>query len=719
MLHEGSGAAAVNAFVEIVFDNSDNRFSLESDEVVIRRTVGHKKDEFFLQRKRANKNEIMSLLEGAGFSKSNPYFIVQQGKVNALCTMSDGERLQLLKEVAGTTVYDEKKKESLVKMEENNSSIEKITETLQYMEERLEELRGEKEELTQYQSLDKQRRALEYTLYDKELKRARETLDDIEHARAEEMETRGLILEEGRATEESIATVESQMKSHTNLLRRHKKIVAELEQDNTAAMTLKSQLEVQCREMQEAISTEEIQLKKNALELQTLEQKIKTAKSQLEQKVNPDLETKQQQVKELTKQRQDAETRMDVILAKQGRGRQFRTKSERDRHLKTLIKDLAEASQTTQQQLDTKTAALQKVTENLQSSKEELETKSNDMKQKVQLLETLSEQISSQKKARNEMAEIRKEQWRELEDMKEQRMDARETCQKALSNLRKLMPRATASGLDALTYIVEREKIKIGEQYFGWLMQNLEVTDEKFQTAVEVAAQNSLFHVVVDTDETAARLMGHLERERLGRVTFLPLNQLRVDDHIRYPDSSDVTPIIKRCIRYDPKVHRAMHHVFGRKLLARSTDVASTWSTQSSMDAITLDGDLCSRNGALTGGYVNINQSRLRAHAEVHASEDAYRKIDASFQQLSNKNKSFDTQVSQVMADIQKLEAKHAKLDRVLHRTEEDLTKLSANIEKYEQQSTTLSKETIPPLQAELERLDKQNESLRQEMGTE
>ena len=63
--------------------------------------------------------------------------------------------------------------------------------------------------------------------------------------------------------------------------------------------------------MQEAISTEEIQLKKNTLELQTLEQKISKAKTQLEQEVNPDLETKQQQVKELTKQRQDAETKSD------------------------------------------------------------------------------------------------------------------------------------------------------------------------------------------------------------------------------------------------------------------------------------------------------------------------------------------------------------------------------------------------------------------------
>ena len=51
-------------------------------------------------------------------------------------------------------------------------------------------------------------------------------------------------------------------------------------------------------------------------------------------------------------------------------------------------------------------------------------------------------------------------------------------------------------------------------------MQNFELIDVTFRTAVEVAAQNSLFHVIVDTDETAAKLMHRLEKDRLGRVTF-------------------------------------------------------------------------------------------------------------------------------------------------------------------------------------------------------
>jgi structural maintenance of chromosome 3 (chondroitin sulfate proteoglycan 6) len=63
LLHEGAGSSVMAAYVEIIFDNSDGRLSVESEEVVLRRTIGHKKDEFFLNRKRVQKSEVQSLLE--------------------------------------------------------------------------------------------------------------------------------------------------------------------------------------------------------------------------------------------------------------------------------------------------------------------------------------------------------------------------------------------------------------------------------------------------------------------------------------------------------------------------------------------------------------------------------------------------------------------------------------------------------------------------------
>jgi structural maintenance of chromosome 3 (chondroitin sulfate proteoglycan 6) len=90
------------------------------------------------------------------------------------------------------------------------------------------------------------------------------------------------------------------------------------------------------------------------------------------------------------------------------------------------------------------------------------------------------------------------------------------------------------------------------------------------------------------------------------------MNRLK-NDIARYPDCEEVLPLLSRCIRYDPSVEKAMNHIFAKKLLAKSVDAASSYSISHNMDAITLDGDLCSRKGALSGGYIDRGQSKLKA----------------------------------------------------------------------------------------------------------
>ncbi|KAH7985348.1 hypothetical protein HPB49_026470 [Dermacentor silvarum] len=51
LLHEGTGPRVLNAFVEIIFDNSDNRLPVDKEEVSLRRVIGSKKDQYFLNKK--------------------------------------------------------------------------------------------------------------------------------------------------------------------------------------------------------------------------------------------------------------------------------------------------------------------------------------------------------------------------------------------------------------------------------------------------------------------------------------------------------------------------------------------------------------------------------------------------------------------------------------------------------------------------------------------
>ncbi len=81
LIFDQGNAQYIQASVSITLDNSDGRLPIEGAAVTLGRTVGLKKDEFFLGGKTVKKGDIQSLLESAGFSRANPYYIVAQASV--------------------------------------------------------------------------------------------------------------------------------------------------------------------------------------------------------------------------------------------------------------------------------------------------------------------------------------------------------------------------------------------------------------------------------------------------------------------------------------------------------------------------------------------------------------------------------------------------------------------------------------------------------------
>lgn len=69
----------------------------------------------------------------------------------------------------------------------------------------------------------------------------------------------------------------------------------------------------------------------------------------------------------------------------------------------------------------------------------------------------------------------------------------------------------------------------------------------------------SLFHVVVDNDEISTRIIRYLTSEKGGRVTFMPLNQIR-PSRVKYPTGPDVVPLLKK-LKYDTRFDPAFAQV--------------------------------------------------------------------------------------------------------------------------------------------------------------
>ncbi|KFB38901.1 AGAP006388-PA-like protein [Anopheles sinensis] len=180
LLPEDTDTRAVSAYVEIIFDNTDNRVPIDKEEISLRRAISPKNDQYFLNKKVVPRSEVVNLLESAGFSNSNPYYIVQQGMISQMATAPDSHRLKLLLEVAGTRLYDERKEKSINLLRETEGKLEKNYEYLRTIEDRLNTLEEKQEEEKEYQKWHKERRTLEYIIHETVQKDTRRHLEKLD-----------------------------------------------------------------------------------------------------------------------------------------------------------------------------------------------------------------------------------------------------------------------------------------------------------------------------------------------------------------------------------------------------------------------------------------------------------------------------------------------------------------------------------------------------------
>src|SRR5690606_21292095 len=111
---------------------------------------------------------------------------------------------------------------------------------------------------------------------------------------------------------------------------------------------------------------------------------------------------------------------------------------------------------------------------------------------------------------------------------------------------------------------------------------------ERYRTAVEVAAGNSLFHYVVDNDDTATKVLSLLQKEKAGRVTFMPLNRLKARSH-NLPEANDAMPMVRK-IKFDQQFTKAFQQVFGNTIICPDLSIAAQYARSHGVNAITLAG---------------------------------------------------------------------------------------------------------------------------------
>ncbi|MDD5265480.1 MAG: chromosome segregation SMC family protein, partial [Candidatus Bipolaricaulis sp.] len=174
-----------------------------------------------------------------------------------------------------------------------------------------------------------------------------------------------------------------------------------------------------------------------------------------------------------------------------------------------------------------------------------------------------------------------------------------------ISRMRAASPSKTADGTvsaranPAVDALIER---KYGGVY--GTVASLASPKPGFEVAFETAAGGSLGDLVVDSRETAIDCINYLKEKRLGRARILPLRRLvTVRKSLASAEAIKLPGVIDYAINlvtFDEKYRRAFEYVLSDTVVAENLESVKAID---GVRVVTLDGDMQSKGGALSGGW--------------------------------------------------------------------------------------------------------------------
>uniref|UniRef100_A0A0R3W898 Structural maintenance of chromosomes protein n=1 Tax=Taenia asiatica TaxID=60517 RepID=A0A0R3W898_TAEAS len=720
-LHEGTGPRVISAYVEIIFDNSDGRIPSEKHEVSLRRIIGSKKDQFFLDKKIVTKTEVMNMFESAGFSRSNPYYIVKQGKITQLATAPDSQRLKLLREVAGTRVYDERKAESKLIFRESEAKREQISKLLESIEERLGTLENETKELKEYQRWDRDRRALEYTIYDRELKETRRKLEELQSRREQSSESTAEIRRAAKDTAAQIERLERELRD-TRLKEAQLQDEAEQVQHSVSAiLQRREQLQLTCGDYTNTLRSGKSARERAAEELNRVNAQIEVVEQRLAE-LKPEYKAARQKEDDLANALSDAEHRRKELFAKQGRVNQFRSCVQRDEWIKNQMKSQAKAIKDKENTIAKLTEEIKKDDERRAQLEKDLEGAEENLNTVRTELDAVSEDSRRLRREKEETQADRQTVYREETRIAQELNNWRDELARTEHSLRSITGKVILNGLDSVRKVIETFRDRFGpgceivQGYYGTLIELLECPEDFF-TCVEVTAGARLFYHVVQSDRYVIKIINEINKHNLpGEVHFLPINKLYVKESY-YPEVEGAIPMISR-LKFDDKFRPVMVHIFGKTLICSSLEVATQLARRQNFDCITLDGDQASRKGTLTGGYYDNRMSRLELQRRKQKTEMEIQETENVRENNAKRKEQVDAQINRIIDEAQRKETVQSKLEMTFDKLKKDIhlwkEELRAKTEARPQKEWKLSS-----LRHDLDQMKYTMESYKAELGTE
>ncbi len=667
--------------VSIYFDNSGKVFPTQDKEIKISRIVRESGQSVYkINDKAMTRQQITNLLSLAKIDP-NGYNIILQGDIIRFVEMHPEERRVLIEDIAGISLYEEKKHKAMLELEKVEQHLRETEIILSERSTYLRELKKDRDGALKYKDMSdriRQNKASYLKMQiGKKLSEKKEMQGRIDNGNNELSAIREKISKLKAENEEKKKQIES--------------ISKEIEEKG----------EVEQIKLNKEIETLKIELAKHSSRIDTCKTelgRISQRRSDLKESIG-DIEKR---IAQLANEKKECEAQIESKNRDRGTigGKILEFKEKNDLNSIGEIEKNVEEIDRKADELQKKITELRESQHNLIREKDKIGSEISAIEGRIKKVIDVEKEYKDQIDALKDKRQLFRSQTLELnkrldEDssMAVQLSEARRRMNALSEDLAKLRAKDItikefARGDLAAKKILELKSKREG--IYG-TVADLGNVSSKYAVALEVAAGPRIKSIVVESDRLAAELIEYLKQNRLGTATFLPLNKISSRDAgeeaKKLIGAKGVHDFAIRLVSFDSKFKKIFSYVFSDTVIVDSIHVATRLGIGKAK-FVTMDGDVAEASGAMHGGFRERKKEAFGfKEKEV---EESLGENERKASELSSLIDVLEKRRSENEAKITELREHKASLEGEIIKSEASMHLESGDVESSRQQQKEL-----------------------------
>ena len=638
------------AEVTLIFDNRKRELAFDTDEVSITRNILRSGDsEFLINGQQVRMRDVRTLFLDSCISQ-NSLAIISQGRVDQILNSRPEQRRVIFEEAAGVLHFKQQKEAAQGQLKKTQDNLIRINDLVKELEGRLEPLHEQsslaKEYKFQKAGLDKELKSL-LAFEIEDINKQKETIQKSAD------KNKILLSKLDAEVKESQNAVSEKRAEYQKIRDEREKVQNELLKLSQQLSDLNANLQMaeQSRQFDDATKIE-------------YKNQVETLKKSLVQ-LNAHLESLQKDQASLKKQQAVLQEKRDKLTGEL---------SENPEELNKKLEDCRnDYIQLLQDQAAVNNQVINLNTE-LKRSKADTTYQSNDVgkqlseaKAELEKLRAEGKDLTAKRKDKNAAFAEASDQSNDLNDQirrlqqtvndERNKLEKIEARHEALINIQKRHEGYYYGVRNVLNHLNDFPGVigAVGE---------LLTFPAELEAAMTTALGGGVQDLITDSRNSAKNAINQLKRSRAGRATFLPLDGLR---QYTIPQSTVTTlksfngfkGIASELVesKTDHNITAAINYLLGSVLIVDTIENAMAISQRiGRYRIVTLDGDVVSPGGSMTGGQKNLrNNSPLQTATEINQLEKQISSLTRSFKEDQAQLKDLVDQSVKVENKLQKL----------------------------------------------------------------